>query len=277
MKNTLLCVFTVALLAAQARADLVLNLTELTLPSTPAPVDVGSIGSATFVNVHQQSTGSGVIKSFARIQANGNEAGYNTDATPVLDTKSGAHTHALLASAVPQFTHSDFDFLPNDGKAYWEFLLDIDEGGTDKRYETLLSLNDLMLFRGTEAQLRYFNGTAMVGTTNPTKYDLVGPAGATKVYDLDSGGDNQVLLNYDLNPGNGGGDLFVYIPVASAGDYLLLYSQFGNPPGTYSSSAGFEEWAVREAFEPPPVPAPAAVLLGMFGLTTAGWRLRRFA
>ncbi len=276
MKSTLLCVFTVALLAGQARADLVLNMTELTLPSTPAPVDVGSIGSATFANVHQRSTGTGVINSFARIEGKENEAGYNTDAKPVLDTKSGSHTHALLASAVPQLTHSDFDFLPDNGKAYWEFLLDINEGGSPKSPDPLISLNDLMLFRGTEAQLRYFNGTAMVGTTNPTKYDLVGPAGATKVYDLDSGENSQVLLNYDLNPGSGGGDLFVYIPVASAGDYLLLYSQFGNPPGTYSSSAGFEEWAVQDV-STPRVPAPAAALLGMFGLTTAGWRLRRFA
>ncbi len=59
------------------------------------------------------------------------------------------------------------------------------------------------------------------------------------------------------------------VPDDPLGQYVLLYSHFGTPPGTYANTDGFEEWTV--------VPVPGAVILGMLGMSVAGWRLRRFA
>jgi hypothetical protein len=76
--------------------------------------------------------------------------------------------------------------------------------------------------------------------------------------------------------------MYAYIPISllddGTGDYVYLYSMFGDQGGDFANNDGFEEWFVREnVTPPPPVPAPAAVVLGMLGMSVAGWRLRRFA
>lgn len=60
--------------------------------------------------------------------------------------------------------------------------------------------------------------------------------------------------------------------------YVILYSQFGKPPGDNGSSDGFEEWAVLrpEGSTPAsPVPEPgtmALALTGALGFGLAGFR-----
>ena len=67
--------------------------------------------------IDPQSTGTGVIDSFVRIQSTGNESGYNTDistfGTP-LDTMGGGFTTPLLLADVP--------IVMIGGVAYREFL-----------------------------------------------------------------------------------------------------------------------------------------------------------
>ena len=99
------------------------------------------------------------------------------------------------------------------------------------------------------------------------------------VYDMNPGGGfaNGVLLNFDLNPGSGAGDMFLTIPTSFftgvPGQYVLLYSQFGTPPGAYPSNDGFEEWAVISGQV---VPEPAtATIAGAFLLAWFGRRLLR--
>jgi hypothetical protein len=84
------------------------------------------------------------------------------------------------------------------------------------------------------------------------------------------------LFDYSLGHGSGSGDLLVYIPNSLFGDqtYVYLYSMFG---ADEAANAGFEEWAVREGGNPPTTPVPAAALLALLGLTSAGCGLRRFA
>jgi hypothetical protein len=100
------------------------------------------------------------------------------------------------------------------------------------------------------------------------------------VWDLDAGtlGDNQIDLDAKIGAtGQGKADMAAYIPFGGTGDYLLLYSQFGNGFATnYPNNDGYEEWGVRKGGGPV-VPAPAAVVLGLLGMSVAGWRLRRFA
>ena len=67
---------------------------------------------------------------------------------------------------------------------------------------------------------------------------------------LDAGGDNVVLMNYDLQPGSGVGYMSVFVPVSAFNTlpYVYVYSAFGfktNETGRlWESSDGFEEWSV---------------------------------
>jgi SdrD B-like domain len=189
---------------------------------------------AIFRQVDPQPTGTGVIRSFVRIQGTGVERGYNTDARPL----------QLNENKSPQFTRSitigDVPVVVVDGVAYREFLLDINQAGS----KPLLSLDELRLYVGTAPNLTGYNATSKT------------LAGLAPVYDLDSAGNVTVKMNYRLNPGSGGGDVAVLIPDAvfagrSITDYVYLYSKFGC---TWGANAGFEEWAVRKgpAVAPPP-------------------------
>ena len=110
--------------------------------------------------------------------------------------------------------------------------------------------------------------------------------GANEVFRLNNSQNTAggLSTNYEaqINSGNGSGtaDMFLYVRNSDFGNqpnsYVTLFSQFGNPSGTYESNAGFEEWAVREGV-PNPVPEPSSIALactGLAGLGLAG--LRRF-
>lgn len=187
----------------------------------------GTANGGIFEWTAEQPTGTGVIKPFVRIQNNGTEEGYNTDNSPpgegpMPDVKVGTHTHDILLSAVPVVTKGGVD--------YYQFLLDIFEvQGGGKEF---LSLHELQIFTKDGA----------LASANEYS-DLVN--GADLVWDLDEGEDSVIELNSDLNPGNGAGDMFAYIPVSAVGTdltkNLYLYSAFGD---TQPSDGSFEEWAV---------------------------------
>jgi len=208
-----------------------------------------NINGALFYTTDDQSTGTGVIEPFLRIQANGTEDGHNTDASkPANDEKTGTWTHSVQVD--------DLHIETISGTTYYEFLLDINQNtGGDNN---LLSLDQLIICTGGAS------GDLAVEDTCPT---------AAVVYDL---GDNWVKLDYDLNPGSGAGDLFVYIPTSlfaglSGDTYFWLYSEFGVHNG---SNDGFEEWAMQEPSVPelPPIPEPASMMLlgvGLVGVARA--------
>jgi hypothetical protein len=230
--------------AAQVEAAPTLDLTETGVAS-------GTINGAFFTRADPQGTGSGNIQSFVRLQGNGTEQGYNTDGTLEFDTKSGTWTHSLAITDVP--------IVKLDGVDYREFLLDIDEGGATKsRY---LSLDSMQIYLANSGSL--------------TGYPSLG----TKIFDLDTPvADNWILLDATLRSGSGSGDMFAYIPNSlfdvQAVTHVYLYSKFGGSEPAYTlqhdSDGGPEEWATREGgVTPPPIPAPGAVLLVLWGGTIA--------
>jgi len=217
----------------------------------------GSIGAADFVQVDPQSTGTGVIEPFLRIQANGNEAGYNTSAAgAVFQDKTGGWTHDLYINTLAVVDHN--------GVPSYQFSLDINQTSKDPQ----IFLNQLQIFTGAPANLTG-------GSVDPNTGYLTPPAGLTSVYDMNPGGGtgNNVKMDYSLNSGSGSGDVFMFLPTSlfAGATTLTLYSQFGNPPTSLDSNDGFEEWAANLGTSPIPEPTTmiaGALLLLPFGAST---------
>src|SRR6516164_5982425 len=193
----------------------------------------GTANGAIFQQISPQTTGSGVIDPFLRVDANRTEQGFNNsvNAFALDDVGKGGQTynHDIQLSQVPQVTIG--------GNAYYQFMLDINQNKDLNQDGNLLSLDKLQIWlRGSP--LTTFAGNKGVLT------DLTG-AGAVEKYDLDGAGDAYVKLNFTLNPGSGAGDMFANIPVADLGtdgsQYVYLYCLFGS---NYESNDGFEEWAL---------------------------------
>jgi hypothetical protein len=181
-----------------------------------------------FTQINPQSTGTGLIDSFAQIGQPGGSLtftqGYNTTVNNVLNNgASDQFNHALLLSSVPTVTVN--------GTVYREFVLDINETGANP----LLSVSDIQVF--------------LTNTGNQST-DKFTPGGDLKlkdaqlIYRLDSGSDDSIKMNYSLNSGSGSGDMIMLVPNSLfSGGYsqVVLFSSFGKPT---AQDDGFEEWFV---------------------------------
>ncbi len=192
-------------------------------------------------NLSFSSEGSGVIKSFVRLDQNGSEAGYNTDAPRsgggyADPAQSGTQTnaqynHSLTVSSLPIVIHN--------GVAYREFILDINQNG-----DTLLSLDQVQI---SVSSAKNLGGSAASYYTADGTYN----GNATLAYDMNAGPDgpgNAVYLKASFNSGSGNGvDMILDVPAANFGSdptqYVYLYSKFGATGGAYVTNDGFEEWA----------------------------------
>jgi hypothetical protein len=192
------------------------------------PLDLTTAGSeatasgAILQQTDAQPTGTGYIRSFVRVQATGEQEGFNTDARPLQfdENKSPQFTRSITVGEMP--------VVVVDGVEYRELLLDINQSSA----APYLTLEELRLYVGSTSTLTGYD--AATGTL----------AGLAPVYDLDAAGDVAVQMNYRLNAGSGAGDVKVLIPMTAfdgqlTSDYLYVYSKFAG------GNAGFEEWAVR--------------------------------
>jgi hypothetical protein len=216
----------------------------------------GFIDSAFFIQVPDQSTGTGVINPFVRLSTNDNcEQGYNTSGRPLPfdENNSPNFTRNLLLTEIP--------VINLNGTNYLQFLLDINQTGDNP----LLSLDQIKIYQSDTKDLK---------STNLN--DL-----GTKVYDLDATGDHWIKLNFALNSGSGSGDMFAYIPVSAfdisgAKQYVYFFSRFGEE---FNQNDGFEEWALLNldnSVHIQFVPEPATyLLLGPALLALGYWRRRR--
>ncbi|MBC2665277.1 hypothetical protein H7F51_07080 [Novosphingobium flavum] len=210
------------------------------------------LGGALFLTQPAEgSSGTGLIQAFVRLQASGTEDGYNTSGRPIdgdyeLNT-SLSFTHNLKITDIPT--------LEINGTLYYEFRLDINQTNNSP----LISLDQLKIYTSTTGSLTAeITDPAFTGATTP-------------IYNLDTGTNKSVLLDYSLQAGSGKSDLFVYVPVASFGTttnntVVYLYSSFGEIGaidasdglvslsgdtvsdiyGDYATNDGFEEWSVAK-------------------------------
>jgi hypothetical protein len=210
----------------------------------------GTIGDAYFIQVDNQSTGTGVIYPFLRIQRNRSEMGVNSDGPYTMDEKAGAWTHSI---GVDEFGVVDLEGVPNI-----RVLLDINQTNANP----LLSLDRLMFY---VAPTKDYNTLADLNTHGTLVYDM--------------GIDNKIYLDYSLESGSGAGDMLAYLPydllAPHAGEYLYLFSEFGATGGDYASNAGFEEWARVDGEPVTPIPEPTSLLLLGGGLLVGALARRR--
>ncbi len=207
-----------------------------TIDLKPGAGSSGTVNGVLFEFDDQQPAGTGVLNSFLRIQRTPTEQGYNTS-NPVFPfdevPPAGGFTRDLQFGELQQ---TGGNFL---------FVLDINEpnGGG----QSLISLDAVQI---------YFSDTGSQNTT------ILGDLG-TLIYDLDAGGDSEVLMDFDNAPGSGVSDMLMTVPSSIfAGvlpsDFVILYSAFGN---TDASQGGFEEWAHLVV-----IPEPSTALLLASGL-----------
>ncbi|MHB1485702.1 MAG: MSCRAMM family protein, partial [Saccharofermentanales bacterium] len=183
------------------------------------------------------STGTGVFDSFLRVQNDGSEKGYNTDASPEFDAKSGKWTRALALDEVPKMAFNSTVTPPGITIGTYsgrEFVLDINESGSDPN----LWLENFQVWMTDDPELSGYD--PLTGSF---------PAGdATMVWDL---GANRIHLDYAVNTGSGGGDYRVIIPesffqaaltatgLTASEAFIVVYTNHTD------SDSGFEEWAIR--------------------------------
>jgi len=204
------------------------NVVNLTSPGA-----TGTANGALFVQISPQSTGSGVIDPFVRINPGGSdncEQGFNTSHRKLEmdENSSPTFTHDLLLADVPVVSKGGID--------YYQFLLDINQnnkGATDH----FLSLNKIEIYTS--------------GFAGASGYQ--GGLGALQ-WSLDGAGPAWIWLDYALNSGSGSGDMFMYVPKSMlSGTYVYFYSSFGED---YNANDGYEEWAILRA-GPVPTPSPS--------------------
>ena len=239
---------------------------DLTVAGSTCSVAFGST-SALYTNI--LPTGTFYVDPFLQMKTSGGsntEQGYNTTGDSNT-SQSGQQfqfqqqgtTDALQLGAVPVVTIG--------GVQYREFLLATNEPGGS----SLISLDQLQIFLGSTSSLTNYNtSTRTLG-------------GLTAVYDLDSGSDNWIKLNYSLGAAGGPGTMIAYIPnslftQSSATQYVYLYSQFGSHD---YAGGGLEEWWVRTsngsgmAVNRVANPEPGTLILLGSTLSMVGVQLRR--
>jgi hypothetical protein len=217
---------------------------------------VSSVDGTIWSSNVTQPTGTGVYDPFLRVQDEGTEDGFNTDAgpQPPLDAKAGIWTHSVQ--------WQDLATITIDNTDYYSFQLDANEqqSGT----QSLISLDGLKIYSGTDPAL-----TSLSGLGDP-------------LYDLDGTSDQTIFIETALKPGSGTDDLTLYIPksyfdTVNGTDYMIFYTEFGLADGVdpgFVTGATFEEWRAVTGTNEIPEPGTVALLgSGLLGLM--GVRLRR--
>jgi len=281
MSNRVLAItaFVLALANSVASAKVILDVSSKTIDQTINSTDV--LGNGFIVqNTQIQPTGSGVIDPFLGIKQNGQERGYNTN---VPSAQQPLDDHRTPSNFVRAVQVSNLATVTSGGVDYVQFLLDVNQVANGN-----LSLNQIQIFLSSADP---FDNYSLQEADSTHDAVISFPSvSANPIFQLNNRQNNgtdlttnkEIWINSDR--GSGSGDMFLYVQRSLFGTdgskYVTLFSQFGNPSGTYESNDGFEEWAVRTGTSlppqpPPETPEPSTLASAMLGLLVAGIMARR--
>jgi PEP-CTERM motif len=232
-------------------------------------------GQAIYTNpTNLSNIGSGSIKPFLGLQANGTESGVSTDdpqvnILPLNDKRDNANTFTRT------FTRNDLAVIDIGGKSFYQFLLDTNEpSSADGK---MISIDTLRIWDAKSAALQLLTNANV-----PTLGALDGLF-SSLIYSM--GPFNNVLMDGTLFSGSGlGYDLSVFIPVdAFAGvamdSRLIFGTGLGGLEGAgadATSAGGFEEWAYVQSTAAVPEPETYALMLAGFAVVAGIARRRKF-
>jgi hypothetical protein len=226
---------------------------------------------------YTQPTGTGGLDPFLRIEHQGAQQGYNTDARPLPldDRKNDPWTRSLRLISIPvvQIDHS----------YYREFTLDANQSGARP-----ISLNQVQIFQsGADVGLNY----TMIEQADTTHVAVIGFAGLSPVFQINNTQnipgtlDGNIEIELGSGKGSGSGDMYLYVPCSQFDNsqpdsYITLFAQLGQPSGRFAANDGYEEWSVRLGVPmPAESPEPSSLVLlgmGVIGLLSCTWhRCRR--
>ena len=120
--------------------------------------------------------------------------------------------------------------------------------------------------------LKFFSSATDGATT--TNISQLG----TLRYDLDAGGDNQILFDAGRNHGSGSGDAFMYIPASAfagvgANDFIYMYVKMGESDD--DTAGGFEEFTLVRNMTPVPEMSALFPIVGLLVAVGSTHVLRR--
>jgi hypothetical protein len=224
-------------------------------------------GQAIYTNpTNLSNIGSGSIKPFLGLQANGTESGVSIDdpqvnILPLNDKRDNANTFTRT------FTRNDLAVFDIGGKSFYQFLLDTNEPSSDA--QKMISIDTLRIWDAQSVALQ------LLTNANVTSLASLDGLFSSLIYSM--GPFNNVLMDGTLFSGSGlGYDLSVFIPVdAFAGvamdSRLIFGTGLGGLEGAgadATSAGGFEEWAYVQATAAVPEPSEWALMLA--GLAVVG-------
>jgi len=208
-------------------------------------IDLTTLG-ATFMGAdgvrwYQGTTFTGTVAfiPFLRLQGTSTEHGFNTDFRPLPPDAVSTTTRSItLGSFGPRI-------LTDATGAYRYYTLFVDVNESSTSGDNYLSLDSLIVYSVPAAGGGALSTRAAIESAGTVRYDMDQPA------------DQTVLMDGNLVPGSGAGDLEIDIPASrfdgvGAGDFIYTYLSFGHV-GTvstrkYGTSGGFEE---LRAYPPP--------------------------
>jgi hypothetical protein len=208
-------------------------------------IDLTTLG-ATFMGAdgvrwYQGTTFPGTVAfiPFLRLQGTSTEHGFNTDFRPLPPDAVSTTTRSITLGSFGPRILTD----ATGAYRYYTLFLDVNESSTSG--DNYLSLDSLIVYSVPAAGGGALSTRAAIASAGTVRYDMDQPA------------DQTVLMDGNLVPGSGVGDLEIDIPASrfdgvGAGDFIYTYLSFGLV-GTvgarkYGTSGGFEE---LRAYPPP--------------------------